>query len=145
MLFNIYLIPLFDIITNHPLSNIHTYADDMQLNVKCTSDHDYAPRLISACIQNIQLWHSSNSISLNPNKTECIHLHLHPISTFPSLTTMTSLTRNALSILAYSLIAIAILIYRYIDTLVTYSSKCIFTPSPYDLSEIPPHSLLPSL
>ena len=57
----------------------------------------------------------------------------------PILTTLTSLTPNALSILAYSLIAI----YRYIETLVTYSSKYISTPN--DLSKIPSHSLLLSL
>ena len=85
MLFNIYLIPLFDIIINHPLITIHTYADDIQLNVKCTSDPGYAPRLITACINDIHLWLSSNSLSLNPNKTECIHLHLPSISTSPSL------------------------------------------------------------
>ena len=37
------------------------------------------------CINDIHLWLSSNSLSLNPNKTECIHLHLPTISTSSSL------------------------------------------------------------
>ena len=43
------------------------------------------PRLITACINDIHLWLSSNSLSLNSDKTECIHLHLPAISTSPSL------------------------------------------------------------
>ena len=36
MLFNIYLIPLFDIIIYHPSIYIDTYADDIKLNVNLT-------------------------------------------------------------------------------------------------------------
>ena len=40
--YNILLIPLFDIIINYTLITIHTYGDDIQLDVKCTSDPDYS-------------------------------------------------------------------------------------------------------
>ena len=33
ILFNIYLLPIFDIISKFPLISVHSYADDIQLNV----------------------------------------------------------------------------------------------------------------
>ena len=41
---------------NYPSIYIYTYDDDdIQLNVKCTSDPEYAPRLITASIIDILL------------------------------------------------------------------------------------------
>ena len=76
ILFNIYLLPIFDIISKFPLISVHSYADDIQLNVKCTSDINFAPNLMSNCIKSIHTWLSNNSLSLNHNKTETIFLHL---------------------------------------------------------------------
>ena len=76
ILFNIYLLPIFDIISKFPLISFHSYADDIQLNVKCTSDINFAPNIISNCIKSIHTWLSNNSLSLNPIKTETIFLHL---------------------------------------------------------------------
>ena len=53
ILFNIYLLPIFDIIYKFPLISVHSYADDIQLNVKCTSDINFAPNLMSNCIKSI--------------------------------------------------------------------------------------------
>ena len=36
LLFNIYLLPMFDIFTNYPDISFHTYADDLQLYLNCT-------------------------------------------------------------------------------------------------------------
>ena len=76
ILFNIYLLPIFDILSKFPLISVHSYADDIQLNVKCTSDINFAPNFMSNCIKSIHTWLSNNSLSLNPNKTETIFLHL---------------------------------------------------------------------
>ena len=51
ILFNIYLFPIFDIFSNFPLIAVHSYADDIQLNVKCTYDINFAPILMSNCIK----------------------------------------------------------------------------------------------
>ena len=62
--------------SNFPLISIHSYADDIQLNVKCTSDINFDHNIMSNCIKSIHTWLSNNSLSLNPNKTETIFLHL---------------------------------------------------------------------
>ena len=36
LLFNIYLLPMFDIFTDYPDISFHTYADDLQLYINCT-------------------------------------------------------------------------------------------------------------
>ena len=77
ILFNIYLLSIFDIISKFPLISVHSYGDDIQLNVKCTSDINFAPNLMSNCITSIHTWLSNNSLSLNHNKKETIFLHLH--------------------------------------------------------------------
>ena len=70
------LLEIFLMESPKALISIHSYADDIQLNVKCTSDINFAPNLMSNCIKSIHTWFSNNSISLNPNKTETIFLHL---------------------------------------------------------------------
>ena len=77
ILFNSYLLPIFNIISKFPLISLHSYADDIQLNVNCTSGIHFAPNIMSNCIKSIHNWLSNNSLSLNPNKTENIFIHLH--------------------------------------------------------------------
>ena len=76
LLFNIYLLPMFDIFTDYPDISFHTYADDLQLYLNCTDSPTYAPDLLSSCIKSIHHWLTSNSLKLNPTKTEAIFLHL---------------------------------------------------------------------
>ena len=76
IIFHIYLLHIFDIITKFTLISVYSYADDIQLNVKCTSDINFAPNIMSNCIKSIHNWLSNNSLSLNPNKTETIFIHL---------------------------------------------------------------------
>ena len=60
LLFNIYLLPMFDIFTDYPDISFHTYAPDR----------------LSSCIKFIHQWLTSNSLKLNPTKAEAIFLHL---------------------------------------------------------------------
>ena len=76
LLFNIYLLPMFDIFTDYPDISLHTYADDLQLYINCTDSPTYAPDRLSSCIKSIHHWLTSNSLKLNPTKTEAIFLHL---------------------------------------------------------------------
>ena len=76
LLFNIYLLPMFDIFTDYPDISCHTYADDLQLYLNCTYSPTYAPDRLSSCIKSIHHWLTSNSLKLNPTKTEAIFLHL---------------------------------------------------------------------
>ena len=76
LLFNIYLFPMFDIFTDYPDISFHTYADDLQLYLNCTDSPTYAPDRLSSCIKSIHHWLTSNSLKLNPTKTEAIFLHL---------------------------------------------------------------------
>ena len=76
LLFNIYLLPMFDIFTDYPDISFHTYADDLQLYLNCTDSPTYAPERLSSCIKSIHQWLTSNSLKLNPTKTEAIFLYL---------------------------------------------------------------------
>ena len=75
ILFNIYIIPLLHLISNSPVS-FHTYADDIQLYVKCTENVNFAPDILSSTITTIHNWLTINSLIFNPIKTEAIFLHL---------------------------------------------------------------------
>ena len=72
---NIYIIPLLHLISNSPVS-FHTYADDIQLYVKCTENVNFAPDILSSTITTIHNWLTINSLVFNPIKTEAIFLHL---------------------------------------------------------------------
>ena len=76
LLFKIYLLPIFDIFTDYPDISLHTFADDIQLYLNCTDSPTYAPERLSSCIKSIHQWLTSNSLKLNPTKTEAIFLHL---------------------------------------------------------------------
>ena len=67
---------MFDIFNDYPDISFHTYADDLQLYLNCTDSPTYAPDRLSSCIQSIHHWLTSNSLKLNPTKTEAIFLHL---------------------------------------------------------------------
>ena len=71
LLFNIYMLPLAQIMEYHNIS-YHTYADDTQLYISVTS-HDYTPLVsLSKCIHQINEWMCQNFLQLNPDKTEVI-------------------------------------------------------------------------
>ena len=69
LLFNIDLLPMFDIFTHYPDISFHTYADDLQLYLNCTDSPTYAPDRLSSCIKSILQWLTSNSLKLNPTTT----------------------------------------------------------------------------
>ena len=75
-LLNIYLLPVFEIFTDYPDISFHTYTDDFQLYINCTYSPTYARDRLSSCIKSIHQWITSNSLKLNPTKTEAICLHL---------------------------------------------------------------------
>ena len=75
ILFNIYIIPLLHLISNSPVS-FHTYADDIQLYVKCTENENGSPDILSSNITTIHKWLTINSLVFNPIKTEAIFLQL---------------------------------------------------------------------
>ena len=110
LLFNIYLLPMFDIFTDYPDFSFHTYVDDLQLYLNCSYSPTYTPDRLSSCIKIIHHWLTSNSLKRNRTKTEAICLHL-PLrsSTLPELppyhsTTPHSPTLNTSETLASILI-----------------------------------------
>ena len=76
ILFNIYLLPIFEIFDKYPDINFHSYADDLQIYLICTDSPTYCPDRISNCISDLLKWLNSNSLKFNPNKTESIFLNL---------------------------------------------------------------------
>ena len=54
--------------------NFHTYADDIQLYIKCSDNPKIAPNIISSTIVKINSWLSANSLCMNPTKTEALHI-----------------------------------------------------------------------
>ena len=110
LLFNIYLLPMFDIYTDYHDISFHTYADDLQLYLHCTESPTYASDRLYSCIKSIHQWLTSNSLKLSPTETEAIFFHL-PLcsSTLPELppshsTTSHSPTLNTSETLASILI-----------------------------------------
>ena len=75
ILFNIYIIPLLNLIDTLQIK-FHNYADDIQLYTNCSQDPTIAPSNISYAINQIGKWLSSNSLCFNPHKTEILFLHL---------------------------------------------------------------------
>ncbi|KAI4800683.1 hypothetical protein KUCAC02_009526 [Chaenocephalus aceratus] len=69
LLFNIYMLPLAQIMKNNKIS-YHSYADDTQIYVTI-SPGDYAPiQTLSKCIEQINDWMCQNFLQLNKDKTE---------------------------------------------------------------------------
>ena len=48
LLFNIYLHPIFQILTYYPDISFHTHADDLQLYLNCTDSLTHAPNRLSS-------------------------------------------------------------------------------------------------
>lgn len=73
LLFSVYLIPLGLILQHHGL-NYHLYADDIQLYSVCIPTASAQIENISACVNDINDWLTSNSLKLNMDKTETIFI-----------------------------------------------------------------------
>ncbi|KAL2088527.1 hypothetical protein ACEWY4_015426 [Coilia grayii] len=71
LLFNLYMLPLGQIIKNNSV-NYHSYADDTQVYL-ALSPNDYTPlESLCGCIDQINNWMSHNFLQLNADKTEVI-------------------------------------------------------------------------
>jgi len=71
LLFNIYMLPLAQLIKNNNIS-YHNYADDTQLYITM-SPGDYEPiQALRKCLEEINAWMCHNFLQLNKNKTEVI-------------------------------------------------------------------------
>ncbi|KAL2093106.1 hypothetical protein ACEWY4_010418 [Coilia grayii] len=71
LLFNLYMLPLGQIIKNNSV-NYHSYADDTQVYL-ALSPNDYTPlESLCECIDQINNWMSHNFLQLNADKTEVI-------------------------------------------------------------------------
>ena len=70
-LFNIYMLPLGQIMQNNNIDH-HCYADDTQIYVSL-SPNDYRPiDLLCQCIEQVKEWMCRNFLQLNEDKTEII-------------------------------------------------------------------------
>ena len=71
LLFNLYMLPLGQILKNNLIS-YHSYADDTQMYLALTPN-DYGPlESLCDCIEQINHWMSQNFLQLNKDKTEVI-------------------------------------------------------------------------
>ena len=69
--------PLIEIIQRHGIQ-YHTYADDIQLFVKCHRDDNLINHTIiqlQNCIADITEWMSNNTLKINEDNTEFIIFH----------------------------------------------------------------------
>uniref|UniRef100_A0A3Q1FPB8 Reverse transcriptase domain-containing protein n=1 Tax=Acanthochromis polyacanthus TaxID=80966 RepID=A0A3Q1FPB8_9TELE len=67
-LFNLYMLPLGDVIRGHDI-NFHSYADDTQLYVAVSPDDTRPVDTLLNCISDIKLWMAGNFLQLNQDKT----------------------------------------------------------------------------
>ena len=71
LLFNIYMLPLAQIMKNNKIC-YHNYADDTQIYITI-SPGDYSPiQTLTRCIDQIRDWMCQNFLQLNEDKTEII-------------------------------------------------------------------------
>uniref|UniRef100_A0A4W3I4Y7 Reverse transcriptase domain-containing protein n=1 Tax=Callorhinchus milii TaxID=7868 RepID=A0A4W3I4Y7_CALMI len=71
LLFNIYMIPLGDIIRRHEV-NFHMYADDTQLYFSAFNLNSRTTAVLTDCLSDIKSWMRANFQQLNVNKTEAL-------------------------------------------------------------------------
>uniref|UniRef100_A0A4W3K5K9 Reverse transcriptase domain-containing protein n=1 Tax=Callorhinchus milii TaxID=7868 RepID=A0A4W3K5K9_CALMI len=71
LLFNIYMLPLGDIICRHGV-NFHMYADDTQLYLSASSLDSRTTTVLTECLSDIKSWMRANFLQLNINKTEAL-------------------------------------------------------------------------
>ncbi len=71
LLFIIYMLPLSNIIRHHGF-NFHCYADDTQLYISSQHNSPFPTNSISACINDINAWMTSNFLKLNTDKTDLL-------------------------------------------------------------------------
>uniref|UniRef100_A0A3P9D2F8 Reverse transcriptase domain-containing protein n=1 Tax=Maylandia zebra TaxID=106582 RepID=A0A3P9D2F8_9CICH len=70
-LFNIYMLPLAQIINNNKI-NYHSYADDTQIYITMSPGDRGPVQALGKCIEEINDWLCHNFLQLNKNKTEVI-------------------------------------------------------------------------
>uniref|UniRef100_A0A3P9KUI2 Reverse transcriptase domain-containing protein n=1 Tax=Oryzias latipes TaxID=8090 RepID=A0A3P9KUI2_ORYLA len=71
ILFNLYMLPLGDVIRRHGV-DFHSYADDTQLYVAVSPDDLEPVNTLLNCILDIKLWMAENFLQLNQDKTEVL-------------------------------------------------------------------------
>ena len=72
ILFILYTKPLTTLIRRHSISN-HSFADDTQLHDSCRPDQiDTSVQGMQDCISDVNTWMTSNKLTLNDDKTECL-------------------------------------------------------------------------
>ena len=73
ILFSLYTTLLSKVIQNHPGISFRFYADDTQLYVHLTHKNvASALDKLSRCLEDVKRWLSTNTLKLNPDKTEFI-------------------------------------------------------------------------
>jgi len=76
LLFIIYMHPL-DKIIRHYGFKFHCYADDTQLYIHSQCNSPFPTNSISACIDDINAWMTSNFLKLNTDKTDLLLIGAH--------------------------------------------------------------------
>ncbi|XP_054864080.1 uncharacterized protein LOC129348233 [Amphiprion ocellaris] len=71
ILFNLYMLPLGDVIRRHGIS-FHSYADDTQLYIAVSPDDTGPIDSLLNCILDIKSWMAVNFLQLNQDKTEVL-------------------------------------------------------------------------
>ncbi len=71
ILFNLYMLPLGDVIRKHGIS-FHSYADDTQLYIAVSPDDTGPIDTLFNCILDIKSWMAVNFLQLNQDKTEVL-------------------------------------------------------------------------